>query len=297
MSFNKQMSLFIPSMGVLNDKGEISRLFHSLDIGRVSNIKFYPKTDKIGKFYNSANIYFAEWYDTETARSLQASIKNATREKPARMIYSDPLDWILLENTRLQQSQPVQPPQPPQPVQPVQPPQPPLHLQHLLHDKHQIQQSRVYDVSEWSGFVSHQDRQNDFEREDYQSAVFDDDEEEYYDQELMSLPLVRQKTPLIQSVYNDDYETAVGLELELDEARKENQSLEQENESLQKDIKTIIDELDSEHQIQLLIQLEQIVNLEKRVAELEARNRHLEEVNSFMLEQSDFEIKCVNSGM
>jgi len=233
-------------MGVVNDQEEISRLFDSLDIGRVSYVKFYPKIDKIGKSYNSANIYFSEWYDTDTARALQMRIQNATREKPVRMIYSDPLDWILLENRQANMEA----------------------KQQTEAKQTEAKETVVKQHTEGKGgkgkvYESFHNRPNDFE-------------DEY---ELHSVPLVRQKTPLINSYtvpqqdYLEVYHRANSLERELDDARHD-------NESLYQDIKIMIDEIDEQYNIDLLLQQQEIDQLRRRIYELEDRNRHLESVSS-----------------
>jgi len=235
------MSLFIPNTGVLDDKDEIFRQFDSRNIGRVSYVKFYPKTDKNGKHYNSANIYFAEWYETTDARELQIDIQNATRDKPVRLFYKGGLDWILLENTRTKTE--------------------PLPLP-----------AKVYQDTR---FI-HLNRPNDF-------AASDVDYESDIDYQLR--PLVRQKTPMIESrEYSEEFEAEeireieisenqemLRLEIELDESRSE-------NENLHEDIKTIIEELDENYRVDILICEQEIDTLRRRIFELEVRNRHLEEL-------------------
>jgi len=75
----------------------IKHLFASLDLGKVYAVEFTNKYDRNGKNYKTAVIYFESWFDTESARVLQTRIRESTFERPCRMVYSDPLFWILLE--------------------------------------------------------------------------------------------------------------------------------------------------------------------------------------------------------
>jgi hypothetical protein len=240
MTFNAQMSLFIPNLGVLNDKDEISRLFHSLDIGRVSYINLFPKQDRLGKSYNSAKIFFAEWYDTDTARALQRKINSATYEKPARMIYDDPLDWILLENRTIKIQK----------------------IQGMPGTCIRIAEGLPIPIQFADGVPTYQYESNE-----------EDEHLEDYDEPVQ---LTRQVTPMINSYlvpekdYLEIFHKAKGLEKELDEARNE-------NEHLQQDLQQLTEKLDEEHQLQLLIQQEEIVKLETRLFEMETRYRHLED--------------------
>ena len=104
MSINQSLSIFIPTMLPYIKPEHIVDLFRNLDIAEVDTIEF---TDKMAKNtftpYKTAHIYFKFWHDTDAARTLQANIESATKEKPAKIVYDDPFSWILIKNTRQQQ--------------------------------------------------------------------------------------------------------------------------------------------------------------------------------------------------
>ena len=102
MSFNNQMSIYIPRVFANISKERIAQIFNDLCIGKVKNIDFIPKhssyhVDSEAQS-NSAYIHFEQWYDTPSARALQNKIQSSTKEKPALLVYDDPWHWIVLEN-------------------------------------------------------------------------------------------------------------------------------------------------------------------------------------------------------
>jgi DNA repair exonuclease SbcCD ATPase subunit len=122
------------------------------------------------------------------------------------------------------------------------------------------------------------ERPNDFDYYDEDYIDVDAAEDEFYNSHLP----VRQKTPCIRTTnnyedeyYEELYQNSIALEQELDNARCD-------NETIQREINKIIDEidqLDERYTVDLFIQEEEIDALKRRIYELEDRNRHLEERN------------------
>jgi hypothetical protein len=76
----------------------VVEVFRKLDIGEVRHVDFKFKKDRNGKLYKSAHIFMNCWFLCDTANDLQNKIKTATFQKPARIVYNDPYNWVLLEN-------------------------------------------------------------------------------------------------------------------------------------------------------------------------------------------------------
>jgi hypothetical protein len=94
----QKFDLFVPNM-FPNITGEyVVEVFRKLDIGEVRHVDFNFKKDRNGKLYKSAHIFMHRWFNCETAIDLQNKILTATFQKPARVVYNDPYNWVLLEN-------------------------------------------------------------------------------------------------------------------------------------------------------------------------------------------------------
>lgn len=90
------LSIYIPHVFLNISKEYIINIFDILEIGKIKYIDIVPKVNNNNKYYNSAYIYFEEWYDNIVAKNFQERILNADKE--ARIVYDDPYFWVILEN-------------------------------------------------------------------------------------------------------------------------------------------------------------------------------------------------------
>ena len=89
------VNLYIPHVFANISKEEVTNVFESLRIGKVSNIDFVNKMADQSQ-YNAVYIHFEYWYDNTSARNFQERVLNPAKE--ARIVYDDPWYWIVLEN-------------------------------------------------------------------------------------------------------------------------------------------------------------------------------------------------------
>ena len=96
MSFNNNLSLYIPHIFGNYTKDFVAKIFAELNIGKVKYIDFVQKMSDNGIVYNAAYIHFDYWYTNVVARNFQSRVLDITKE--ARLMYEDPWYWIVLEN-------------------------------------------------------------------------------------------------------------------------------------------------------------------------------------------------------
>ena len=90
------LNIYIPHVFLNISKEQIIYIFENLEIGKISRIDFVIKIGQNNKCYNSAYIYFEEWYDNTVTKNFQERILNPDKE--ARIVYDDPYFWVILEN-------------------------------------------------------------------------------------------------------------------------------------------------------------------------------------------------------
>jgi len=91
------ISLFIPRIFVNISGQRIVQIFHSLRIGKVSQIDFVRKRGRNGRPYNAVFVHFEHWYDNTAARNFPAKVRDPAQD--ALLVYDDPWFWVVLENT------------------------------------------------------------------------------------------------------------------------------------------------------------------------------------------------------
>lgn len=89
-------SLYISFVDVDVSKKKIAEIFWRLDLAIVKSVTFARKVTKYGKPYNSAFVYIRSWKCTVSAIHFQNKLRGEAEE--ARIVYDDPLYWIVKEN-------------------------------------------------------------------------------------------------------------------------------------------------------------------------------------------------------
>ncbi len=103
MSSIRNISLYIPRVFANYSSEKISKIFESLRIGKVSNVKFINKSSNISTTYarnnyNSVCVYFDYWYNNVAAQNFQKKVLSP--DETAMLVYDDPYRWIVLENKK-----------------------------------------------------------------------------------------------------------------------------------------------------------------------------------------------------
>jgi hypothetical protein len=91
---SKDLSIYIPILLGQITELQIKELFNILDIGNVSRVDFVSKINKTGDITRQAFVHFETWYNTYTAKNLQARILDPNVN--AKLVYDDPKFWPLL---------------------------------------------------------------------------------------------------------------------------------------------------------------------------------------------------------
>lgn len=87
----ENISLYIPRVFPNIPQEKIKSAFEKNGIGKVKCVDLVSKVPE----YNTAYVHFEYWNDTITARNFQS---HAKEPKGAKLVYSDPWHWIVLEN-------------------------------------------------------------------------------------------------------------------------------------------------------------------------------------------------------
>jgi hypothetical protein len=87
----ENISLYIPRVFLNITQEKIKAAFEKNGIGKVKRVDLISKVPE----YNIAYIHFEYWNDTITARNFQSYSREP---KGAKLVYSDPWHWIVLEN-------------------------------------------------------------------------------------------------------------------------------------------------------------------------------------------------------